>query len=70
MHEWAATKLNQMKSQVILINRCRADIPPPTLLIGYDVIKVVPKVIKIDFVLNERLTAAHHFKVCQKVYWI
>jgi hypothetical protein len=39
--------------------------------IGSDVIKVVPKVNNLGFVLNERLTAIDHFKkVCQKVYWI
>jgi hypothetical protein len=36
--------------------------------IGSDVIKVVPKVNNLGFVLNERLTAIDHFKkVCQKV---
>jgi hypothetical protein len=47
-HEWAAAiglKLNPIKSQVIVISRCRVDIPPHTLLIGSDVIKVVPKVV-------------------------
>jgi hypothetical protein len=42
----------QMKlaeSQIIVISRCRVDIPPPTLLIGSDVIKVVPKVKKLGF---------------------
>jgi hypothetical protein len=54
-----------------VISRCRVDIPPPTLLIGSDVVKVVPKVNKLGFVLNERLTATHHFKkVCQKLYLI
>jgi hypothetical protein len=74
VHEWATAnglKLNPIKSQVIVINRCRADIPPPTLQIGSDVIKVVSKVNNLGFVLNERLTATDHFKtVCQKVYWI
>jgi hypothetical protein len=74
VHEWAAAnglKLNPIMSQVIVISRCRFDIPPPTLLIGSDVIKVVPKVNNLGFVLNERLTATDHFKkVCQKVYWI
>jgi hypothetical protein len=52
-------------------SRFRVDIPPPTLLIGSDVIKVVSKVNNLGFVLNERLTATDHFKkVCQKVYWI
>jgi hypothetical protein len=63
VHEWAATndlKLNPIKSQVIVISRCRVDIPPLTLLIGSDVIKV-----------NERLTITDHFKkVRQKVCWI
>jgi hypothetical protein len=45
-----------------VISRCRFDIPPPTLLIGSDVIKVVPKVNNLGFVLNERLTATDHFK--------
>jgi hypothetical protein len=46
VHEWmAANGLKLIKSQVIVISRCRVDIPPPTLLIlGSDVIKVVPKV--------------------------
>jgi hypothetical protein len=68
VHEWAAAnglQLNPMKSLVIVISRCMVDIPPPTLLIGSDVIKVVPKV------NNENLMATDHFKkVCQKVYWI
>jgi hypothetical protein len=48
------------------------DVPPPTLLIGSDVIKVVRRVNNLGFVLNERLTAAtdHFKKVCQRVYWI
>jgi hypothetical protein len=33
-----------MKSQVIVISCCRVYIPPATLLIGSDVIKVVPRV--------------------------
>jgi hypothetical protein len=49
-------------------SRCRADISPPTLLIGSDVIKVVHKVKNLGFVLNERLTADHFKKVCQKVH--
>jgi hypothetical protein len=64
-------KLNPIKSQVIVISRCRVDIPPPTLLIGSDVIKVFPIVNNLGFVLDERLTATDYFKkVCQKVYWI
>jgi hypothetical protein len=54
VHEWAAAtglKLNPIKSQVIVINRWRAYIPPPTLQIGSDVIKVVPKVKNLGFVL-------------------
>jgi hypothetical protein len=63
--------LNPIQSQVIVISRCRINIPPPTLLIGSDVIKVVPKINNLGFVLNERLTATAHFKkVCQKVFWI
>jgi hypothetical protein len=54
--------LNPMKSQVIVISCCRVDIPPHTLLIVSDVIKVVPKVNNLGFVLNERLTATDHFK--------
>jgi hypothetical protein len=62
-------KLNPEKSQVILIHRCRADIPPPTLLIGDNVVKDVPRVRNLEFVLNERLTAMDHFrKVCQRNY--
>jgi hypothetical protein len=35
------------------------------------VVKVVPKVNNLGFVLNEELTATDNFKkVCQKVYWI
>jgi hypothetical protein len=37
VHEWAAAndfKLNPMKSQVIVIIRCKVDIPPPTLQDG------------------------------------
>jgi hypothetical protein len=74
MHEWVAAngfKLNPIKSQVIMISRCRVDIPLSTLLLGSDVIKVVPKVNNLGFVLNERLTVTDRFKkVCQKVYWI
>jgi hypothetical protein len=44
-----------------VISRCRVDFPPPTLLIGSDVIKVDPKVNNLD----EGLTATDHFKkVC------
>jgi hypothetical protein len=56
VHEWAAAnglKLNPIKNQVIVISLCRVDIPPPTLLMGSDVIKVVPKVNNLGFVLNE-----------------
>jgi hypothetical protein len=71
VHEWAAViglKLNPMKSQAIVISRCRVDIQPPTLLIGSDVIKVVHKVNNLGYVLNERPTATDHFKkVCQKI---
>jgi hypothetical protein len=64
-------KLNPEKSQVILIDRYRADIPPPTLLIGANVGKVVPRVRILGFVLNERLTVTDHFrKMCQRIYWI
>jgi hypothetical protein len=68
VHEWVAPnglKLNPIKSQVKVISRCRIDISPPTLLIGSDVIKVVPKVKNLGVVLNERLTLTYHFKkVC------
>jgi hypothetical protein len=74
VHEWSAAnglKLNLIKSQVIVISRCRVDIPLPTLLMGSDVIKVVLKVNNLVFVLNERLSATDYFKmVCQKIYWI
>jgi hypothetical protein len=53
IHLWATAnglKLNPEKSQVILIHRCRADIPPPTLLVGANVVKVVPKVRNLGFV--------------------
>jgi hypothetical protein len=73
VYEWAAAnslKFNPIKTQVIVFRRCRVDIPPPTLLIGSDVIRVVPKVNNLGFVLNERLTASDHFKkVCQKVIY-
>jgi ribonucleases P/MRP protein subunit RPP40 len=55
VHEWAAAnrlKLNPIKSQVIVISRCRVDIPPTTLLMGSDVIKVVSKVNNLGFVLK------------------
>jgi hypothetical protein len=62
-------KLSPKKRQVILIHRCRADIPLPTLLIGANVAKVVPRVRNLGFVLNKRLTDTDHFrKVCQKIY--
>jgi hypothetical protein len=74
VYEWAAAnclRLNPMKSQVIVISRCRVDIPPLTLPIVTDFIKVVPKVNNLGFILNERLTAINYFKrVCQKVYSI
>jgi hypothetical protein len=54
-----------------LIHPCRANIPPPILLIGANVVKVVPRVRNLGFVLNERLTAMDHFRqVCQSIYWI
>jgi hypothetical protein len=65
VHEWVGAnglKLNPTKSQVIVISRCRVNIPPPTLLIGSVFSKVVPKVNNLGFVLNERLTATDHFK--------
>jgi hypothetical protein len=46
VHEWAAANglmLNPIKSQVIVISRCRVDIPLPMLLIGSEVIMVVPR---------------------------
>jgi hypothetical protein len=49
VHEWLAAnglKLNPMKSQVIVICRCRVDILPPK------VIKVVLKVYNLAFVLK------------------
>jgi hypothetical protein len=70
VHEWAAAnglKLNPIKSQVIVISRCRVNIPPPTLLFGSDVIKVVPKVNNFDFVLDERHTATDHVKNAEGV---
>jgi hypothetical protein len=39
-----------------VISRCRIDIPPLTLLIESDVIKVVLKVNNLRFVFNERLS--------------
>jgi hypothetical protein len=68
IHKWVMAnglKMNPEKSQVILIHRCRADIPPPTLLIGANVVKVFPRLRNLVFVLNDRLTATDHFrKVC------
>jgi hypothetical protein len=55
-------KLNLMKSQVIFISCSRVDIPPPTLLIGSDVINIVRKDNNLGYILNERLMAADHFK--------
>jgi hypothetical protein len=55
IHEWATAnglKLNPEKSQVIMINRCRADIAHTTLLIGANVVRVVSKVSNLGFVLN------------------
>jgi hypothetical protein len=49
--------LSWIRWRVIVISRCRVDIPPPTLLIGSEFFNVVPKV-------------GHYKKVCQKVYWI
>jgi hypothetical protein len=72
IHEWPMAnglKLNPEKRQVILIHRCRADIPPPTLLIDAWVVKVAPRVRNLGFVLNERFTATDHFrKACQRIY--
>jgi hypothetical protein len=40
-------------------------------LIGTNVIKLVPKVKNLGFILNERLRATDHFrKVCHRIYWI
>jgi hypothetical protein len=67
IQEWTTAnglKLNPEKSYVILIHRCRADIPPPTLLISANVVKVVPRVRNFGFVLNERLTATDHLGKC------
>jgi hypothetical protein len=67
IHEWAtATELNvnPQKSQVIMIHRCRAYNSPLTWLIGANVVKVVSRVRNFGFVLNERLTAADHFRMC------
>jgi hypothetical protein len=64
MHEWAAAsglKLSPEKSQIIMISRCRVDFPLLTLLIGFNVIKVVVKVNNFGFELNKRLTVAVHF---------
>jgi hypothetical protein len=62
---WATAndlKLKPIKSQVIVISRCKMDISPPTLPIGSDVIKVVPMVNNLAFVLNERLMVTDNFK--------
>jgi hypothetical protein len=55
-------KLNQKKSQVILIYRSRAQIPQPELYIGSDAIRVVTSVNNLGFVLNGNLTAVDHSK--------
>jgi hypothetical protein len=55
-------KLKPIKSQVIVISRCRVDISPRTLPIGSDVIKVVPMVNNLAFFLNERLMVTDNFK--------
>jgi hypothetical protein len=74
IHELAKAnglKLNPKKSQVILIHGWRVDIPSPTLLIGANVFKVVPRVRNLGYVLNEKLTARDNFrKVYQRIYWI
>jgi hypothetical protein len=57
-----------IKSQVIVISRCRINIPTPTLLIGSDVIKVVAKVTNLGFVLNEGVSEAILLQyLCYKV---
>jgi hypothetical protein len=48
VHEWAAAnglKLNLIKNLIIVISRCRVDIPSPMLLIGSDVIKDLRRLI-------------------------
>jgi hypothetical protein len=74
IHKWVMAtglKMNPEKRQVLLIHRCRADIPPPTLLIGANVVKVFPRLRNLVFVFNDRLTATDHFrKVCQRIYCI
>jgi hypothetical protein len=65
--EWSSALSNEESVN----SRCRVDNTPTTLLIGSDIINVVPEVNNIGFVLNEILTVTDHFKkVCQKVYWI
>jgi hypothetical protein len=50
---------------------CSVNCRQTTLLVGSNVIKVVPRLITLVFVLNGRLSAADHSKkLCQKVYWI
>jgi Reverse transcriptase (RNA-dependent DNA polymerase) len=72
--EWAhknGLKLNPKKSQVILIHRLPGDLPEPFLVIESNVVKIVPKVVDLGFVLNTRLTPVDHFsRVCQKIYWV
>jgi Reverse transcriptase (RNA-dependent DNA polymerase) len=40
-------KINPTKSQVIVIHRCKTEVPEPSLYIGDDEIKVVPKVVNL-----------------------
>jgi Reverse transcriptase (RNA-dependent DNA polymerase) len=72
--KWArenGLRLNPKKSQVILIHRLPGNIPQPQLILDADMIKVVPKVVDLGFVLNSKLTPVDHItQVCQKIYWI
>jgi hypothetical protein len=58
--------LNPSKSQVIVVYRGRSELPAPSLKIGPNSIKVVPKVVNLGFPINENLLATDHIaKVCR-----
>jgi len=73
VHAWAKSNgllLNPKKSQVIVIYGGKKELPTPSLSIGPNSIKVVPKVVNLGFTINETLSPSDHIaKVCQKVYW-
>jgi Reverse transcriptase (RNA-dependent DNA polymerase) len=72
VHAWAKSNgllLNPTKSQVIVVYRGKKEVPTPSLSIGPNSIKVVPKVVNLGFTINEFLSPSDHIAtVCQKVY--